>query len=133
MSAEQQLRSMAARHHATMKKLDGLREQWAVRKDRFVSTLETGAGAFAAGLVQGRTEGFARDPVTKFTLHPLALGTTILALGYLDIDARRTDDIIHFGNGYVASYFAAKGFAFGEHRAIEAHGKVAERIRARHP
>jgi hypothetical protein len=122
MAAEQQLRTMAHRHHATMKKLDGLREAWGSRKDRVVSTLETGLGAWSAGLVRGRTEG-TRDPVARFATHPLALGTMVLALGYFDFGgARWSDDLIHFGNGYVSSYLAAKGFATGARLRAEKQG-----------
>lgn len=113
IGTEQQLHSMARRHHATMKQLDGLRETWMLRKDRFVTTLETGTGAWFAGVVKGRTEGNP-DPLARFVTHPLTLGLGALAIGYLDAAERWSDDVIHFGNGYLTSFFATKGFATGQ-------------------
>ena len=113
MGANYQLHAMARRHHATMQKLDSLREIWVSRKDRLFGTLETGAGAWIAGMVKGRTEGPALGSFGKFATHPLTLGTALLALGYLDGAGHRSDDVVAFGNGYVSSFFAAKGFEMG--------------------
>lgn len=108
---EEHLAHMAKRHHATMKQLDGIREKFAGVTGRFVGTIETLAGAWLGGTIEGRTEGAAIGPL------PINLGAGILLIGagHLDLAGGRwSDDLNNMGNGFIGSYFAATGYAFGK-------------------
>jgi hypothetical protein len=108
---EEHLHHMARRHHATMKKLDGLREKFGGITHRFVSTLEAGAGAWAGGMIEGRTGGATIGPLPI----NLAVGTLLLVGGHLDLAGNQwSDHLNNLGNGFLGSYFAASGYAFGK-------------------
>jgi hypothetical protein len=108
---EEHLHHMARRHHATMKKLDGLREKFGGITQRFVSTIEAGAGAWAGGMIEGRTGGAAIGPLPI----NLAVGTLLLAGGHLDLAGSQwSEHLNNLGNGFLGSYFAASGYAFGK-------------------
>jgi len=108
---EEHLQHMARRHHATMQKLDGLRSKFAGFTGRFVGTIETAAGAWIGGAIEGRTAGGTIGPL------PINLGIGALALvaGHLDLAGGKwSDDLNNLGNGFVGSYLAATGYAFGK-------------------
>ena len=108
---EEHLHHMARRHHATMKKLDGLREKFSGVTERFVGTIEVGAGAWLGGAVEGRTSG---GTVLKVPIN-LGVGALLLAAGHLDLAGDHwSAHLNNIGNGFIGSYVAATGFAFGK-------------------
>ena len=108
---EEHLHHMARRHHATMKKLDGLREKFAGVTQRFIGTIETGAGAWLGGTIEGRTGG---GTVLKIPIN-LGVGAILLAAGHLDLAGDQwSEHLNNLGNGFVTSYVAATGYAFGK-------------------
>jgi hypothetical protein len=108
---EEHLHHMARRHHATMKKLDGMREKFASFTSGAASTIETAAGAWAGGTIEGRTAGAAIGPLPV----NLAVGLGFLGAGHLNFAGSRwSEDLNNVGNGFIGSYFAATGYAFGK-------------------
>lgn len=108
---EEHLHHMARRHHATMKQLDGLREKFAGFTQRFIGTIETGAGAWLGGTIEGRTGG---GTVLKIPIN-LGVGAILLAAGHLDLAGDQwSEHLNNLGNGFIGSYVAATGYAFGK-------------------
>lgn len=108
---EEHLHHMARRHHATMKKLDGLREKFSGITQRFVGTLEVGAGSWIGGAIEGRTSG---GTVLKVPIN-LGVGALLLAAGHLDLAGDQwSEHLNNLGNGFIGSYIAATGYAFGK-------------------
>ncbi|HSX22255.1 MAG TPA: hypothetical protein VLE97_05720 [Gaiellaceae bacterium] len=134
---EEHLHHMARRHHATMKKLDGLRERFAGITGRFTATIETGAGAWLGGAIEGRTGGKTLGPVP----YNLGAGLLLVAAGHwagsetqdvsVAVAARSAEGAVfarqhgvrtvgygdHFnnlGNGLIGSWLAATGYAWGK-------------------
>lgn len=108
---EEHLHHMARRHHATMKKLDGMREKFSVHAGWLVGTIETAAGAWLGGTLEGRTQGgtLLRVP------YNLGAGVILLAVGHLGLAGDRYNDHLNnLGNGLVSSYLAAVGYSFGK-------------------
>lgn len=103
---------MAQRHHATMKKFDGLREKLTGAAERTAHILETAAGAWAGGAIEGRTAGAAVGPLPVNLLAGIALvgASHLKQVEHLG----RSDDLNNLGNGFIGSYFAATGYAFGK-------------------
>ena len=117
---EEHLHHMAKRHHATMQKLDGLREKISTYTRKSFGALETGFGSFAGGLIEGRTKNMQ-------TLGPLPinliLGAGLLAAGYANVGGGRySSHFNNLGNGFIGSYLASAGYAFGKRWADS--GKV---------
>jgi hypothetical protein len=107
---EEHLHHMARRHHATMKKLDGIRERFSGMTQRFVGTIEVGAAAWIGGAIEGRTSGGTLLKVP----YNLGLGVLFLAAGHLDLAGpQMSDHLNNLGNGFVGSYVAATGYAWG--------------------
>ena len=108
---EEHLHHMARRHHATMQKLDGIREKVAGYAQKSFGLLETGAGAWAGGVLEGRTAGMAVGPLPV----NLLLGAGLLMLGYGNIGGEKySEHFNNLGNGFIGSYLAATGYAFGK-------------------
>lgn len=108
---EEHLHHMARRHHATMKQLDGLREKFSGMTRGFVGTLETGAGAWLGGAIEGRTGG---GTVMHVPLN-LGAGLLLLTAGHLNLAGEQhSEHLNNLGNGFVGSYVAATGYAFGK-------------------
>ena len=108
---EEHLHHMAKRHHATMKKLDGLRDKFSGITERFVGTVEVGAGAWLGGAIEGRTGG---GTVLKVPMN-LGIGAVLLAAGHLDLAGPQwSDHLNNLANGFVSSYIAATGYSFGK-------------------
>ncbi len=108
---EEHLHHMARRHHATMKKLDGLREKFGGITQRTIGTLETGAAAWLGGAIEGRTAGAALGPVPI----NLGAGALLLVAGHLDLAGGQwSEHLTNIGNGFIGSYLAATGYAFGK-------------------
>jgi hypothetical protein len=107
---EEHLHHMARRHHATMKKLDGLRDKFSGFTQRFVGTLETGVGAWLGGTIEGRTSG---GTVLKVPIN-LGVGALLLAASHLDLAGNQSEHLHNLGNGFIGSYIAATGYAFGK-------------------
>ena len=109
---EEHLHHMAKRHHATMQKLDGLRERISHYTRKSFGAIETGFGSFAGGLLEGRTQnmpGLGRLPVN------LILGAGLLAAGYANVGGERySSHWNNLGNGFIGSYLASAGYAFGK-------------------
>ena len=108
---EEHLHHMARRHHATMKKLDGIREKFGGITQRAVSTIEMGAGAWLGGTIEGRTGGASLGPLPI----NLGVGVLLLAAGHLDLAGDKySEHLNNIGNGFIGSYLAATGYAFGK-------------------
>jgi hypothetical protein len=108
---EEHLHHMAKRHHATMKKLDGLRDKFSGITERFVGTIEVGAGAWLGGAIEGRTGGgtVLRVPIN------LGVGALLLVAGHLDLAGDQwSGHLNNLGNGLIGSYVSATGYAFGK-------------------
>src|SRR5206468_424525 len=100
---EEHLHHMARRHHATMKKLDGIRERVTGLAQKSFGFLETGAGAWAGGMLEGKTGGKSIGPLPV----NLLVGAGLLAAGYANLGGDKySDHFNHLGNGFVGSYFA---------------------------
>jgi hypothetical protein len=111
---EEHLHHMARRHHATMKKLDGIREKFTTHAGWVIDTVEVGAGAWLGGVAEGKSGGntFLNVP------YNLLAAAAFLTVGHLGI-ARfggkdHSDHLNNFGNGLAASFAAASGYAFGK-------------------
>jgi hypothetical protein len=108
---EEHLQHMAKRHHATMKVVDGFREKAQATAQRFFSTFETGAGAWLGGAVEGRTGG---GTVMKVPMN-LGIGGVLLAVAHFDVAGKEwSSHINNLANGFIGSYVAATGYAFGK-------------------
>jgi hypothetical protein len=108
---EEHLHHMARRHHAAMQKFDGLRAKISKGAHTFFGIAETGAGAWLGGMLEGRTSGGSIGPVP----YNLGIGGVLLAVGHLNLAG--TEYSKHFenlGNGFIGSYLAATGYAFGK-------------------
>jgi hypothetical protein len=109
------LEHMAKRNHATMKKLDAVQEKFSLLKGRWTGTLETAGGAWLGGTIEGRTGGGAIGPI------PFNLGLGLVLIGAGHFGNRSpgrlgawSEDLNSVGNGVLASWAAATGFAFGK-------------------
>lgn len=112
---EEHLHHLARRHHATMKKLDGMREKFSGVAGRFVGTVETGVAAWLGGAIEGRTDG---GTVLNIPIN-LGVGAILLALAHagpgLDLPgAQLSGHLQNLGNGFLGSYVAATGYSFGK-------------------
>ena len=108
---EEHLHHMARRHHATMQKLDGIREKFSGYAQKSFGLLETGAGAWAGGLIEGRFGGAALGPLPI----NLLAGAGFLIAGYAGLGGEKySEHFNNLGNGLVASYTSAIGYAFGK-------------------
>lgn len=108
---EEHLHHMARRHHATMQKLDGLRSKFAGITSRFVGTVEIATGAWVGGAIEGRTAG---GTVLSVPIN-LALGAVLLAGSHFNVAGPQLSEHLNqFGNGFIGSYLAATGYAFGK-------------------
>jgi hypothetical protein len=107
---EEHLHHMARRHHATMKKLDGIRERFSGITGRFVSTLEVAAGSWIGGTFEGRTGGMALGPLPI----NLGVGALLLVGSHIKAAGRWSEDLNNLGNGFIGSWAAATGYAFGK-------------------
>ena len=108
---EEHLHHMARRHHATMQKLDGIRDRLSSVVQRSLGTLEMGAGSWVGGMLEGKTAGKTLGPVPL----NLGIGVLLLAGGYANIAGTKySDDLTNVGNGFISSWVAAMGYAFGK-------------------
>ena len=107
---EEHLHHMARRHHATMQKLEGIKEKSTRFFTKSFSTLETAAGAWAGGLIEGRWGGAAIGPVPI----NLLAGAVLLAAGHVEWSGEFGKHFNNLGNGLIGSYLAATGYAFGK-------------------
>jgi hypothetical protein len=108
---EEHLHHMARRHHATMQKLDGMREKFAGITQRFVGTVEVGAASWLGGAIEGRSGGYSLGPVPI----NLGVGALFLAFGHLELAGSEwSGHLNNLGNGFIGSYLAATGYAFGK-------------------
>ena len=134
------LQHMARRHRATIKKLDSIKEKIALYRQKSFGLLETGFGSWAGGLLEGRTGGAALGPIPL----NLGIGVVLATVGAFASTAhaaagaadraRRdktaiSDEVLsqivavtpdigehlsNLGNGFIGSYLAATGYAFGK-------------------
>jgi hypothetical protein len=94
-----------------MKQLDGLREKFSGITERFIGTVEVGAGAWLGGAIEGRTAG---GTVMKVPIN-LGVGALLLAAGHLELAGSQwSGHLNHLGNGFIGSYVAATGYAWGK-------------------
>jgi hypothetical protein len=108
---EEHLHHMARRHHAVMQKFDGLREKISKGARTFFSVAETGAGAWLGGAIEGRTSGGSIGPVPI----NLGIGALLLTAGHLNLAGDTfSEHFNNLGNGFIGSYLAATGYAFGK-------------------
>jgi len=108
---EEHLHHMARRHHAVMQKFDGLREKSKKFAHTFFGIAETGAGAWLGGAIEGRSSGGSIGPVP----YNLGIGALLLTVGHLNLaGVEYSKHFENLGNGFVGSYLAATGYAFGK-------------------
>jgi hypothetical protein len=108
---EEHLHHMAKRHHATMQKLDSIRDKYAGMASRWAGTGETLAGAWLGGTIEGRTAGAALGPLPV----NLGAGIALLAVSHFDLAGDKWGkDLQNVGNGFIGSWAAATGYAFGK-------------------
>ena len=108
---EEHLHHMARRHHATMQKLDGIREKISGYAQKSFGLLETGAGAWAGGMLEGKTGGMSVGPLPV----NLLVGAGLLVAGYANLGGDKySEHFNNLGNGFIGSYLAATGYAFGK-------------------
>ncbi len=93
-----------------MKKLDGIREKITGISRQAFGTLETGAGAWIGGVVEGRSGGWAVGPLPV----NLLAGVALLFAGHTNLAKDYSEHLTNVGNGLLASYTAALGYAFGK-------------------
>src|SRR5574341_2606415 len=94
---EEHLAHMARRHHATMQKLDTIRGKIMHYSQKSFGLLETGAGAFAGGLLEGRTKDTRLGPLPL----NLIVGAGFLVAGYANLGGERYSE--HFNNPFFVS------------------------------
>jgi hypothetical protein len=105
------LHHMARRHHATMQKLDSLRAKITDYAHKSFGLLETGAGAWVGGLVEGKFGGAALGPLP----YNLLAGVGFLVAGHMNLGGvQYSKHLENIGNGMVASYTSALGYSFGK-------------------
>jgi|SRR6185436_14415955 len=112
---EEHLHHMAKRHHATMAKLDGIRTRLGGITHRFIGTIEVGGAAWVGGALEGRTSGASLGPMP----YNLGIGAVFLTVGHLNLANRAggpdySDHFNNLGNGFIGSYLAAVGYAWGK-------------------
>ena len=108
---EEHLHHMARRHHATMQKLDGIRERVSGVVQRSLGAIEMGAGSWIGGMIEGRWNGATVGPVPI----NLGVGVLLLAGSFANFPNEKVSEhLSHLGNGFVGSYLAAMGYAFGK-------------------
>ena len=109
---EEHLHHMARRHHATMQKLDTIKGRLSEYAQKSFGLAETGFGAWAGGVLEGRTGGMAVGPLPL----NLLLGAGFLVAGYATTGRmeKYSEHLNNLGNGLVGSYLAATGYAFGK-------------------
>ena len=107
---EEHLHHMARRHHATMQKLDGIKEKIASYTHRGLGTLEIAGGAWVGGVLEGRSGGGSLGPIP----FNLGIGAAFLIAGYAGLAKEHSDHLTNVGNGFLGSYLAASGYAFGK-------------------
>ena len=108
---EEHLHHMARRHHATMQKLDTIKATIGTYAQKSFGLLETAGGAWAGGLIEGKFGGAALGPLPV----NLLAGVGFLVAGYMNLGGDKYSE--HFnnvGNGFIASYTSALGYAFGK-------------------
>ena len=108
---EEHLHHMARRHHATMQRLDTIRERIRDISQKSLGMLGSAGGAWAGGLIQGRFERGGLGPIP----YNLLAGVAFLVAGYANAGGERySEHLNNIGNGFVASYLAGAGLAFGK-------------------
>lgn len=109
-AAEMQMHHMARRHHASMKKLDALRGSFANFSTRMFwragGTLETGAGAWAGGVMDSKL-GW---PVPM----SLVFGVGFVLMDWVDFGGRHSVHYGDVGKGFLTGVFARAGYRFGQ-------------------
>lgn len=119
---EEHLQHMAQRHHATMKKLDSVRDRVTATAHKFAGTFFVGAGSWLGGAVEGSTNGWAIGPVPL----NLGIGAALLLVGHTDLAGSQWSESLNsLGNGFLGSYLAARGYAFGQHWSGNSHQPAA--------
>lgn len=106
---EEHLHHMARRHHATMKQLESLRDKYSGVRGRLAGTGEFLAGTWLGGTIEGRTGGAAIGPLPV----NLGAGIALLAGSHFAGD-KWGKDLQNVGNGFIGSWAAATGYAFGK-------------------
>lgn len=109
---EEHLHHMARRHHETMKKFEGLRAKVSRVGKGLFSTVEVGAGAWLGGAIEGKTGG---STVLRVPIN-LGLGAALIAAGHIPglVSEEWSSHLNNLGNGFLGSYVAATGYAFGK-------------------
>lgn len=104
------LHHMAKKLHHLNEKHDGLMQKISGYAGRAIETLETGAGAWAGGVVEGRFDGASLMGVP----YNLLAGVAMLAASHVKQFDKVSEHLNNLGNGFVGSYAAAVGYKFGK-------------------
>lgn len=87
------------------------KERGAAFTRKAVGTVEIGVGAWAGGVLEGRTQGMTVLHVPA----PMLAGLLLVGAGYADLAGKEwSPHLENFGNGFVASCAASLGHRFGE-------------------
>ena len=99
-----------------MQQLDDLREKVMGYAKRSYNVLETGAGAFAGGLLEGKLGGKGLGPLPYNLLAGVGfLVASNFVDGRTNLGGERVSKHLeNLGNGLIASYTSAWGYAFGK-------------------
>lgn len=112
--SEKHLHRFAHEAHKWREKFHGFREHNAKRIELAVETVVTGAGAFVAGVIDGRTDKGSGALTVMHVPASLGIGVALIAAGYAGAAGKDWSPHLHsFGNGFIANYAAAKGHKFG--------------------
>jgi hypothetical protein len=112
---DEHLHHMAKRNHELSGKLAAIRSRAAQLAEKHlggaICTLETAAGAWLGGTIEGRTSGAT---FLKVPLNLLGAGLALVA-SHTDIAGTKwSSHFANLGNGLLGSYASAVGYSFGK-------------------
>ena len=114
-ASEKHLHHFAHEAHKWREKFHGYREKLAGHTERVVRTVEVGAGAFAAGVIDGRFDKGNGAPTILHVPATLAIGVGLAVAGFMDAAGKNwSGHLNNFGDGFIANYAAGKGHKFGQ-------------------
>jgi hypothetical protein len=99
----------ASRAESLKSRISSLRKKTEKTTERVVHTVEVSAGAFTAGVIQGR----GGIDILNVPLE-LALGAGLNLAGYLGLGGKMSEHLNGFGDGFLAGYATQMGFAVGK-------------------
>ncbi len=105
------LHHLASRLHKTNMHLANLKQKFSGAMHRGFGTLEVAAGSWIGGAIEGRTGGdtFAKIP------YNMLIGAGLIGAAHFGAGGPEwSSHLNNLGNGFIGSYIAATGYAFGK-------------------